>query len=126
VTKGAERYKGHTELSAGVDDTAGLVQRLKRRVLGLDGVDLGDYDASSVSGVFRGMRCELSLGYVILLASALRSVAAEGSERPMYLVLPDLRRPSRAVIDSSRGVSSWRLVVYPRRTKEGWPSCLTY
>ncbi len=43
---------------------------------------------------------------VISLEFALRSVVAEHSERPMYLVFPTFRSPSRAVIDSSRGVSS--------------------
>lgn len=42
---------------------------------------------------------------VDLLELALRSVAAEHSERPMYLVFPALRISSRAGIDSSRGVS---------------------
>lgn len=41
-----------------------------------------------------------------LLELALRSVAAEHSERPMYFVLPALRISSRAGIDSVRGVST--------------------
>lgn len=40
------------------------------------------------------------------LELALRSVAAEHSERPMYLVLPALRISSSAEMDSSRGVSN--------------------
>lgn len=40
-----------------------------------------------------------------LLESALRSVFAEHSESPMYLVLPAFRISSRAGIDSSSGVS---------------------
>lgn len=40
-----------------------------------------------------------------LLELALRKVAAEHSERPMYFVFPALRISSRAGIDSSRGVS---------------------
>lgn len=41
------------------------------------------------------------------LELALRSVAAEHSERPMYLVLPALRISSRAGMDSSNGVSGF-------------------
>jgi hypothetical protein len=40
-----------------------------------------------------------------LLEFALRSVAAEHSERPMYFVFPALRIRSSAGIDSLRGVS---------------------
>lgn len=41
-----------------------------------------------------------------VLELALRSVAADHSESPMYLVLPAFRSSSSAGIDSSRGVSS--------------------
>jgi hypothetical protein len=44
------------------------------------------------------------------LELALRSVAAEHSERPIYLVFPALRIPSRAGIDSSNGVSVYCLL----------------
>lgn len=40
------------------------------------------------------------------LELALRSVLAEHSERPIYLVFPAFRISSRAEIDSSRGVSA--------------------
>jgi hypothetical protein len=40
-----------------------------------------------------------------VLEFALRSVAAEHSESPMYLVFPALRISSRAGMDSVRGVS---------------------
>lgn len=40
-----------------------------------------------------------------ILELALRSVAAEHSDRPMYLVFPARRISSSAGIDSSRGVS---------------------
>ena len=40
-----------------------------------------------------------------VLEFALRSVAAEHSERPMYFVLPALRIASRAGMECSRGVS---------------------
>ena len=45
-----------------------------------------------------------------ILELALRSVAAEHSDRPMYLVFPARRISSRAGIDSSRGVSMLTLV----------------
>jgi len=44
-------------------------------------------------------------GELCVLEFALRSVAAEHSERPMYLVLPAARIESRAGMDCSRGVS---------------------
>jgi hypothetical protein len=40
------------------------------------------------------------------LAFALRRVAAEHSDRPMYFVFPDRRSSSRAPMDSSSGVSA--------------------
>lgn len=40
-----------------------------------------------------------------LLELALRSVAAEHSDNPMYFVLPAFRISSRAGMDSSKGVS---------------------
>lgn len=40
-----------------------------------------------------------------ILELALRRVAAEHSERPIYFVLPARRSSSRAVMDSSSGVS---------------------
>ena len=41
-----------------------------------------------------------------LLELALRNVAAEHSDKPMYFVFPCFRISSRAGIDSSRGVSA--------------------
>lgn len=47
---------------------------------------------------------EMEMGDGDLLEFALRSVAAEHSDRPMYFVFPALRRPSSAGMDSSSGV----------------------
>jgi hypothetical protein len=69
---------------------------LECRILRLHGIDLGDC---------RLLERYEENGTKISLELALRSVAAEHSESPMYLVLPALRISSRAGIDSSSGVS---------------------
>jgi len=59
---------------------------------------------SSVS--WRVSKAEYSawMAWILAMEFAFRSVLAEHSERPMYLVLPALRHSSRAGMDSSRGV----------------------
>lgn len=89
---------GHTELLAGVDQAVRLVDRLKGGVLCLDGIDLCD-----CGWLIRNLVAKVAVEHILELA--LRRVAAEHSERPIYLVLPALRSSSRAGIDSSRGVS---------------------
>lgn len=83
------------------------MESLKSRVFCLNSVDLGNYEPP-MSGVAR----EQSLEYGTIdnsLEFALRSVAAEHSDRPMYFVLPALRIESRAGIDCSSGVSEHSL-----------------
>lgn len=46
-----------------------------------------------------------------VLELALRRVLAEHSDSPMYFVFPALRMESRAGIESSRGVSTFRFPV---------------
>jgi hypothetical protein len=71
---------------------------LERRILCLNGVNLGDCPLLE-------RHDEKGREEKISLELALRSVAAEHSERPMYLVFPAFRISSRAGIDSSSGVS---------------------
>jgi hypothetical protein len=86
----------HSEFFASFNQAIRLVYRLENRVLRLHGIDLGDYGCQwEISLLFRSRN---------LLELALRSVLAEHSERPMYLVLPALRISSSAGMDSSRGV----------------------
>lgn len=42
MAKGAIGHIGYAKFSCGVDEAVSLVQSLKRRVLGLNGIDLGD------------------------------------------------------------------------------------
>lgn len=97
----AVRHIGYVELSTCVDEPVCLVQCFEGRVLGLDGVDFGDCGSSVRNSVSRGMKEMGKDG----LELALRSVAAEHSDRPMYLVLPARRISSSAGMDSSSGVS---------------------
>lgn len=90
---------GHSKFLARFNQTVCLVDRLERGILRLDGINLGDYG----SGQWTNIECFRLRN---LLELALRSVLAEHSERPMYLVFPALRISSSAGMDSSRGVST--------------------
>jgi hypothetical protein len=91
------------------------VEGFEGGVFGLDGVDFGDWGRKERSGQqvfwswFAGWRHRkwLCCWEEYVLEFALRSVAAEHSERPMYFVLPALRIASRAGMECSSGVSCW-------------------
>lgn len=90
---------GHSKVLARFNQTVRLVNRLESGIFRLDGINLGDYE----SGQSKNIACFRLRN---LLEWALRSVLAEHSERPMYLVFPALRISSSAGMDSSRGVST--------------------
>jgi len=96
VAEGRVRDVGYGEFGSGGDEVVGFVEGFKGGVFGLDGVDFGDLRRVSKLKADR-------LGEIVL-EFAFRSVLAEHSERPMYLVLPDLRHSSSAGMDSSSGV----------------------
>ena len=89
-------YKSNSQLLGRINKPICLVDSLESRILCLDGVDLGNWSDGQ-------MWLVLYHGYILELA--LRRVAAEHSDKPIYLVLPALRISSRAGIDSSNGVS---------------------
>lgn len=100
----AQRAVGHigdAQLARRVNQPVGLVERLKGRVLGLDGVNGGD-----CRRLVSNFTINRNKKRAVVLELALRRVAAEHSDRPMYLVLPALRSASSAGIDWSRGVST--------------------
>lgn len=101
VAQGAVSHVGHTQFPRSLDETIRLVQGLKSRIFRLNGINLGNYKWESVP---RSMLKKKKGWGRISLELALRSVAAEHSERPMYFVFPAFRSSSSAGIDSSRGV----------------------
>ena len=98
MTEGTIGNGSDVELARCVDKSVDLMKCLEGRVFCLDGMDLRD--CSGVSGKAVEDPSDRDL-----LEFAFLRVAAEHSESPMYFVLPSLRSESKAVIDSSRGVS---------------------
>lgn len=99
MTEGAIGNVSDVELARCVDKPVDLMKCLEGGVFCLDSMDLRDCSGVSGKAVEDPSRDRDLLEFAFL------RVAAEHSESPMYFVLPSLRSESKAVIDSSRGVS---------------------
>lgn len=101
----AERAVGYVsdvELAGCGDQAVGFVEGFEGGVLCLDCIDFGDYRKPLVR---TDPRVEVRK-IIGLLELALRSVAAEHSDRPMYFVLPALRMESRAGMEPRSSLES--------------------